>query len=72
MKKVLITSPTYLKFSSLPLELFKNECYEVNWIKKATHDQLLENIIDVLLVRLEKVMCCCCNRQATQRKSMTR
>lgn len=54
MKKVLITSSTYLKFSSLPLELFKNERYEVNWIKKATHDQLLENIIDALLVIFRK------------------
>lgn len=57
MRNILITSPTYSKFSSAPLNLLKSAGFEINWIKEATQEQILENIVnaDAILVGLEQV-----------------
>jgi D-3-phosphoglycerate dehydrogenase len=57
MRKILVTSPTYSRFSNKPIELLNNAGYEVFFIKEASHDQILEAIPDAeaIIVGLETV-----------------
>lgn len=57
MRKILVTTPTYSKYSSLPKKKLEDAGFEILWIPEATHEQISENIagMDAILVGLEQV-----------------
>ena len=57
MRKILVTTPTYSKYSNVPKKKLEEAGFQILWIPEATHDQILENIVDMdaILVGLEQV-----------------